>query len=53
MMVAAARHINHMEEAKRYYNKKRIEGKKHNQSVRSLGRQTIKVIWSMIKNERN
>lgn len=53
MMVAAARHINHVEEARRYYAKKRIEGKKHNQAVRSLGRQMIKVIWSMIKNERD
>jgi transposase len=53
MMVAAARHINHVEEAKRYYTKKRIEGKKHNQAVRSLGRQMIKVIWSMIKNQRD
>lgn len=53
MMVAAARHINHVGEAKRYYTKKRTEGKKHNQAVRSLGRQMIKVIWSMIKNHRN
>ena len=53
MMVASARHINHVEEAKRYYIKKRTEGKKHNQAVRSLGRQMVKVMWSMMKNERD
>lgn len=33
--------------------KKRSEGKKHNQSVRALGRHLIRVIWSMFKNKRN
>ncbi len=53
MMTAIARHINHVAEAKSYYEKKRKEGKKHNQAVRSLARHMIKVIWSMIKNGRD
>jgi transposase len=53
MMVAVARHINHTAEAKLYYEKKRKEGKKHNQAVRALARHLIKVIWSMIKNNRD
>lgn len=53
MMVATARHINHVSQAKHYYEKKRKEGKKHNQAVRSLARHMIKVIWSMLKNSRD
>lgn len=53
MMTAIARHINHVAEAKSYYDKKRKEGKKHNQAVRSLARHMIRVIWSMIKNDRD
>lgn len=53
MMAAIAQHIQHVPEAKRYYDKKRKEGKKHNQAVRALARHMIKVIWSMIKNGRD
>ncbi len=53
LMVAVARHINHCPESKKYYDKKRAEGKKHNQAVRSLGRHMIRVIWSMLKNNRD
>jgi len=53
MMTAAARHINGTPESQRYYDKKRAEGKTHNQAVRALGRHLIRVIWSMIKNQRD
>jgi transposase len=53
MMVAVARHIDQNEEAKKYYDKKRNEGKTHNQAIRALGRHLVRVIWSMIKNNRN
>jgi transposase len=53
MMIAVARHIDNVDESKAYYNKKRAEGKKHNQAVRALGRHLVRVIWSMLKNERN
>lgn len=53
MMTAVARHIDHMPEAKKYYNKKRMEGKKHNQAIRALGRHMVRVIWSMLKNKRD
>lgn len=53
MMTATARHIAHNSEAKKYYDKKRAEGKKHNQAVRALGRHLIRVIWSMLKNKRD
>jgi transposase len=53
MMTAVARHIDYVAEAKKYYNKKRMEGKKHNQAIRALGRHMVRVIWSMLKNKRD
>lgn len=53
MMTAVASHIRNSEKSKRYYDKKRSEGKKHNQAVRSLGRHMVRVIWSMLKNKRD
>lgn len=53
MMTAAARHIHHVPESKLYYDKKISEGKTHNQAVRALGRHLIRVIWSMIKHQRD
>ncbi len=53
MMVAVARHIELVPEAKRYYDKKRAEGKKHNQAIRSMGRHLARVIWSMLKQDRD
>lgn len=52
MMTAVARHYFHTPQSKSYYKKKRAEGKKHNQAVRSLGRHITRVIWSMVKNDR-
>jgi len=52
MMVAIARHIPHVSSSKAYYDKKRAEGKKHNQAIRALGRQMIRVIWSLVKHKR-
>lgn len=53
MMTGVARHIDHSAEAKKYYDKKRSEGKKHNQAVRALGRHLTRVIFSMLKNNRD
>lgn len=53
MMTAVARHINQVPASKTYYDKKRAEGKKHNQAIRSLGRHLTRVIWSLIKQQRN
>ncbi|TAK61641.1 MAG: IS110 family transposase, partial [Methylobacter sp.] len=41
-----------VEESKRYYEKKRAEGKKHNQAVRALGRQLCRVIFKMLRDEK-
>jgi transposase len=53
IMVAVARHIDNVPESRAYYDKKRAEGKTHNQAVRALGRHLIRVIWSMLKHNRN
>lgn len=52
MMVAVARHIACVPASCAYYDKKRAEGKKHNQAVRALGRHLVRVIWSMVKQGR-
>lgn len=52
MMVAVAHHAWKVAESQRYYAKKRAEGKKHNQAIRSLGRHLVRVIWSMARDNR-
>jgi len=52
MMVAVARHVECVPASRAYYDKKRAEGKKHNQAVRALGRHLVRVIWSMVKQGR-
>ena len=53
MMTAVARHIERVPESRAYYEKKRAEGKKHNQAVRALGRHLVRVMWSMLSQERD
>jgi len=52
-MVAVARHISCVPASKAYYDKKRAQGKRHNQAMRALGRHLVRVIWSMLKNGRD
>jgi len=52
MMTAVARHYCHTPQSRAYYDRKRAEGKKHNQAIRSLGRHMTRVIWSLVKNDR-
>lgn len=49
MMSAAARHVEQVSESLCYYKKKRTEGKRHNQAIRCVGRQLVRLIWSMMK----
>ncbi len=52
MMVAVARHIEYTPMSRAYYDKKRAEGKRHNQAIRALGRHLVRAIWSMLKQGR-
>lgn len=53
MMIAVARHMEQVPASRAYYDKKRAQGKTHNQAVRALGRQLVRVIWSMLKHQRD
>ncbi len=53
MMTAVARHIGCVPESRAYYDKKRAEGKTHNQAIRALGRHLVRVIWSMLIKDRD
>jgi transposase len=53
MMVAVAHHIRAVPESRAYYEKKRREGKRHNQAVRALGRHLVRVMWSMLSQKRD
>jgi transposase len=39
-------------QSQRYYERKRAEGKKHNQAIRALGRHLCRVIFKMLSQER-
>lgn len=53
LMTALSKHILLTPEAKKYYQKKRLEGKKHNQAIRSFGRYMVRIIWKMLKEDRD
>jgi transposase len=52
MMTAVDRHRKMVPQSQRYYEKKRAEGKTHNQAIRALGRHLCRVIFKMIKDDR-
>jgi transposase len=52
MMVALDRHRKYVPQSQRYYEKKRSEGKKHNQAIRSLGRHLSRIIYKLLTEER-
>ena len=52
MMIGLDRHRKYVPESQRYYKKKRAEGKKHNQAIRALGRHLCRIIYRMLKDER-
>lgn len=52
MMIAVDRHRKSVPESQRYYEKKRAEGKQHNQAIRALGRHLCRVIYKLLKEER-
>ncbi len=53
MMNGLFHHIAEVPQSRKYYDKKRAEGKSHNQALRSLGRHMVRVIWSMVREDRD
>ena len=52
MMTAVDHHRKLVPQSQRYYEKKRAEGKRHNQAIRALGRHLCRVIFKMLTQER-
>lgn len=53
MMIAAAQNAATVPESRAFYDKKRAQGKTHNQALRALGRVLVRIIWSMLKHGRD
>ena len=53
MMIGVDRHRKQVLESQRYYEKKRAEGKAHNQAIRALGRHLCRVLYSMLRDGRH
>jgi transposase len=53
MMTGVDRHRKQVPASQRYYEKKRKEGKTHNQAIRALGRHLCRVIFQMLKQDRD
>jgi len=53
MINATMQHSRNAEESSVYLKKKISQGKKYQQAIRSLGRHLVRVIWSMIQQERD
>lgn len=53
MVTATMKHSQHVLESKLYIEKKISKGKNYQQAIRSLGRHMVRVIWSMIQQDRD
>ena len=53
IITATMKHTQHVEESKQYLEKKRGEGKKYQQAIRSIARHLVRVIWHMIQQDRD
>lgn len=52
MMIAIDRHRKRVPQSQNYYEKKRSQGKKHNQALRALGRHLCRIIFKMLQENR-
>ena len=53
MMICTTRHMACVAQSRVYYDRKRAQGKRHNQAVRALGRHLVRVIWRMLQDDRD
>ena len=53
MMAAVVRHLREVPQSQTYYSKKRAEGKRYNQAIRSLARHLVRVLWKMLTEDRD
>jgi hypothetical protein len=52
MMIAIDRHRKYVPESQEYYEKKRYQGKAHNQAIRALGRHLCRILFKMLTEQR-
>jgi transposase len=52
MMIAVDQHRKLVPQSQRYYERKRAEGKRHNQAIRALGRHLCRTIFKMLRQDR-
>jgi transposase len=53
LMNAADHHRRRVSSSCKYYEKKRVEGKTHNQAIRALARHLVRVLWSLFAHNRD
>ena len=53
MMTAVSRHTGCVPQSRAYYDRKRAQGKTHNQAIRALGRHMVRVIWAILRDGRD
>jgi len=53
LMNAVDHHRRWVPSSRKYYEKKRAEGKTHNQAIRALARHFVRVLWSMFVHDRD
>lgn len=53
LMTAVDRHRKRVAASQAFYEKKRGQGKTHNQAIRALGRHLIRVLWAMLTHDRD
>ncbi|MEU4618118.1 IS110 family transposase, partial [Streptomyces umbrinus] len=44
--------IRHSEDSRRFYDRKRAEGKRHTQAVLALARRRVNVLWALLRDGR-
>ena len=53
LLIATIHHMRQVQESRAFYDRKRIQGKSHMQATRALARHLVRVIFAMIKNDRD
>lgn len=53
LMNAVDHHRRQIPSSRKYYEKKRAQGKTHNQAIRALARHLVRVLWSMFAHDRD
>jgi len=53
MMNALSHHVRQVPQSRTFYEKKRAQGKSHNQALRAVGRHLVRVIWCMLRDGRD